>query len=53
MAAKVGATEGEDAEGAEDATAEEECAAEFKPVVQLEEVEVTSGEEEEEALFDV
>ncbi len=31
---------------------EEECKAEFKPLVQLEEVEVTSGEEDEEALFD-
>lgn len=32
--------------------AEEECSAEFKPVVQLDEVEVSTGEEEEEALFD-
>lgn len=31
---------------------EEECKAEFKPIVQLEEVEVKSGEEEETALFD-
>lgn len=34
------------------AAAEEECKAEFKPLVQLEEVEVKSGEEEEAALFD-
>jgi hypothetical protein len=34
------------------AAPEEECKAEFKPVVQLEEVEVKSGEEEETALFD-
>lgn len=44
------AEEGE--EGGEDAAAEEECKAEFKPLVQLEEVEVKSGEEEEAALFD-
>jgi Ran-binding protein 1 len=31
---------------------EEECKAEFKPVVQLDEVEISTGEEEEEALFD-
>ena len=43
--------EGEDG-GDEGAADEEECAAEFKPVVQLEEVEVSTGEEEEEALFD-
>lgn len=35
-----------------DEGAEEECKAEFKPIVQLEEVEVKSGEEEETALFD-
>ena len=34
------------------AAAEEECKAEFKPIVQLEEVEVKSGEEDEAALFD-
>lgn len=40
-------------DGGEDETAqEEECAAEFKPVVQLEEVEVSTGEEDETALFD-
>ena len=41
---------GEEEEGAGDA--EEECKAEFQPVVQLDEVEVSTGEEEEEALFD-
>ncbi|PSC69770.1 RAN binding [Micractinium conductrix] len=38
--------------GEEEAATEEECQAEFKPVVQLEEVAVSTGEEEEEALFD-
>lgn len=38
--------------GDEEAAPEEECKAEFQPVVQLEEVEVSTGEEEEEALFD-
>ena len=47
--------EGEEAEGeeGEDASPEEECAAEFKPIVQLDEVEVSTGEEEEETLFDL
>ena len=40
-------------EGENGGEEEEECAAEFKPVVQLDEVEVSTGEEEEEALFDV
>lgn len=44
--------EGEGEEDAEEGT-EEECAAEFKPIVQLDEVEVSTGEEEEEALFDL
>lgn len=41
-------------EGGEDeeAAPEEECKAEFKPIVQLEEVEVSTGEEDEAALFD-
>jgi Ran-binding protein 1 len=39
--------------GDEEAAPEEECAAEFKPVVQLDEVEVSTGEEEEESLFDL
>lgn len=41
--------DGDDGEGAP----EEECKAEFKPIVQLEEVEVKTGEEDEESLFDV
>lgn len=49
--------EGDDgAEGGADddaPAAEEECQAEFKPVVQLEEVETRSGEEDEEALVDL
>ncbi len=45
------AAAGGDEDGDEPAP-EEECKAEFKPLVQLEEVEVTSGEEDEEALFD-
>lgn len=35
----------------EEAAPEEECAAEFKPIVQLEEVEVSTGEEDEVSLF--
>lgn len=45
-----------DEEGGEDgedgAAAEEECQAEFKPVVQLEEVETSTGEEDEDLLFE-
>mmetsp|Transcript_13647 Transcript_13647/g.23986 ORF Transcript_13647/g.23986 Transcript_13647/m.23986 type:complete len:228 (-) Transcript_13647:337-1020(-) len=44
-----GAAEAEDNEPA----AEEECQAEFKPLVQLEEVETSTGEEEEEALLEM
>lgn len=40
-------------EGEEDAGNEEECAAEYAPVVQLQEVETSTGEEAELALFDV
>lgn len=44
----------EAAEGEEgDAAPEEECQAEFKPVVQLDEVETTTGEEEEESLLEL
>lgn len=43
--------DGEDEE--EGAADEEECAAEFKPVVQLDEVEVATGEEDEECLLDM
>ncbi|KAL4418894.1 hypothetical protein ABPG77_002637 [Micractinium sp. CCAP 211/92] len=54
VAAKAaGGDEGAAEEGGEEeAAAEEECQAEFKPVVQLDEVEVNTGEEDEEALFD-
>lgn len=50
------AADGEDAgEGGDDeaAAAEEECQAEFKPLVQLEEVETKSGEEDEDALLEL
>jgi len=51
VAAKV---EGEgDDDGGEEAAPEEECAAEFKPIVQLDEVEVSTGEEDEESLLDM
>ena len=41
-------------EGDDDGEAqEEECSAEFKPVVQLEEVEVATGEEDEDCLIDM
>ncbi|PNH10090.1 Ran-binding protein 1 c [Tetrabaena socialis] len=51
--AKEGGEEGE--EGGDDAAAgaEEECQAEFKPLVQLDEVEAKSGEEEEDTLVDL
>ena len=52
MAPKPADAGGEE-DGDEAAPEEEECAAEFKPIVQLEEVEVTSGEEHETCLFDV
>jgi len=39
--------------GEEEEEAEEECAAEFQPVVQLDEVEVATGEEDEECLLDM
>lgn len=53
VAAKAAGDEGTAEEGGEEeAAAEEECQAEFKPVVQLEEVEVSTGEEDEEPLFD-
>jgi Ran-binding protein 1 len=35
------------------AAAEEECQAEYKPVVQLEEVETSTGEEDEEAMVEL
>lgn len=40
-------------EEAEEEAPEEECAAEFQPVVQLEEVEVATGEEDEDCLVDM
>ena len=46
------AAAGEGGEEGEEAGPEEECKAEFQPIVQLDEVEVSTGEEEEEALFD-
>lgn len=54
MAAKAAGGEEGGAEegGEEEAAGEEECQAEFKPVVQLDEVEVSTGEEDEEPLFD-
>lgn len=39
--------------GGEAADPEEECKAEFKPVVQLDEVEAATGEEDEEVLFEM
>jgi Ran-binding protein 1 len=44
------AADGEDDDGA---APEEECQAEYKPVVQLEEVETSTGEEDEEALTEL
>lgn len=52
VTAKAEGEEVEGEDGGDDAAAEEECGAEFKPVVQLDEVEVSTGEEEEENLFD-
>jgi Ran-binding protein 1 len=46
------AAAGEGGEEGEEAGPEEDCKAEFQPIVQLDEVEVSTGEEEEEALFD-
>jgi hypothetical protein len=48
--------EAEDGEGGEEdgaAVAEEECQAEFKPIVQLDEVETKSGEEDEDSLLEL
>ena len=42
-----------DNEDEEDAGNDEECGAEYAPVVQLQEVETSTGEEAETALFDV
>lgn len=54
LAAQPKEEDGEAGEGEEaEAAPEEECKAEFKPIVQLDEVEVSTGEEEEDNLFDV
>lgn len=47
--------EGEEEGGGEDESAavEEECQAEFKPLVQLDEVETSTGEEEEDCLLEI
>ena len=49
-APKAAAAEGDDADDATDVEAE--CKAEFAPVVKLEQVEVSSGEENEDVLFE-
>lgn len=51
-AAKAADADGDAGDG-EEAAPEEECKAEFKPVVQLDEVETTTGEEEEKLLADL
>jgi Ran-binding protein 1 len=48
--AGAAAADGEEDDGA---APEEECQAEYKPVVQLEEVETSTGEEDEEALSEL
>lgn len=47
------ANQADAAEGDEGANPEEECQAEFKPVVQLDEVETSTGEEEETSLLEL
>ncbi len=44
---------GDAADGDEEADPEAECSAEFKPLVQLEEVETSTGEEDEECMVDL
>lgn len=47
------AADGEEGEEGDDGAApEEECQAEFKPIVQLDEVETSTGEEDEDLLFE-
>lgn len=53
VASKPADEEGADAADDDAPAAEEECQAEFKPVVQLDEVETRSGEEDEEVLTDL
>mmetsp|Transcript_11006 Transcript_11006/g.30181 ORF Transcript_11006/g.30181 Transcript_11006/m.30181 type:complete len:254 (-) Transcript_11006:383-1144(-) len=45
--------EEEGGDGEDEAAPEEECQAEFKPVVQLDEVETSTGEEDEDALLEL
>jgi Ran-binding protein 1 len=51
-AAETGAAAA-DGEDDDAAAAEEECQAEYKPVVQLEEVETSTGEEDETCLLEL
>lgn len=51
--ADAGAAAAADGEEDDAAAPEEECQAEYKPVVQLEEVETSTGEEDEEALTEL
>lgn len=50
---KAVASQSAENEDEEDAGNDEECGAEYAPVVQLQEVETSTGEETETALFDV
>lgn len=52
-APKADAAAGEGGEGEEEADPEAECQAEFKPLVQLDEVETSTGEEDEECQVDL
>lgn len=49
----AGSAPGKDDAGVEEAHEEEECKAEFAPLVQLEEVEKTTGEENEDLLLEL
>jgi Ran-binding protein 1 len=51
--AQAETTKAEDGGEGEDEHAEEECKAEFTPLVQLEEVEKTTGEENEDCLLEL
>ena len=50
---KAAASQSAENDGDEDNGNEEECGAEYAPIVQLQEVETSTGEETETALFDV
>eukprot|EP00775_Hariotina_reticulata_P006441 gene6441-6670_t len=52
-AAQTGAVAAADGEDDDAAAVEEECQAEYKPVVQLEEVETSTGEEDETSLLEL